>query len=139
MRTVATRRCSGPCRDGAKTWHDPVTEDPLLGAVEAWDIYNTTDDTHPIHVHLVHFRVVGHRRFDGERKRPALSGRSDGSGTNGRPAPDERGPKDTVRVPPRTRTRIVARFDRPGRYIWHCHILSHEDHEMMRPFVVREG
>jgi spore coat protein A len=58
----------------------------------------------------------------------------------GRSAPgaDERGPKDTVRVPPGTRTRIVARFDRPGRFVWHCHILSHEDHEMMRPFVVRE-
>jgi spore coat protein A len=129
----------GTVRDGAKTWHDPVTENPLLGAVEAWDVYNTTADTHPIHVHLVAYRVVGHRRFAGD---------PDANGAlkqirwleDDRPAgPDERGPKDTVRVPPNTRTRIVARFDRPGRYVWHCHILSHEDHEMMRPFVVREG
>ena len=55
------------------------------------------------------------------------------------PGQDERGPKDTVRVPPSTRTRIIARSDRPGRTFWHCHILSHEDHEMMRPFLVREG
>jgi FtsP/CotA-like multicopper oxidase with cupredoxin domain len=54
------------------------------------------------------------------------------------PRKTARGPKDTVRIPPGTRTRIVARFDRPGRFVWHCHILSHEDHEMMRPFVVRE-
>lgn len=33
-------------------------------------------------------------------------------------------------------TRIKMRFDRPGRYVWHCHILSHEDHEMMRPYHV---
>jgi spore coat protein A len=128
----------GTVRDGVRTWHDPITEDPLLGSVEAWDIYNATADAHPIHVHLVHFRVVSHRRFAGE------------VGANGAlteirwleedrpPGPDERGPKDTVRVLPGTRTRIVARFDRPGRFVWHCHILSHEDHEMMRPYVVRE-
>ena len=50
---------------------------------------------------------------------------------------DERGSKDTVRVPPGTRTRIIARFDRPGPYVWHFHILSHEDHEMMQPYIVR--
>jgi spore coat protein A len=129
----------GTVRDGAKRWHDPLTEDPLLGAVEAWDLYNTTGDTHPIHLHLVHFRVVGHRRFAGDPD-------PDGALRNIRwleddrpPGADEVGPKDTVRVAPNTRTRIVARFDRPGRYVWHCHILSHEDHEMMRPFVVREA
>jgi spore coat protein A len=83
--------------------------------------------------------VVGHRRFAGA---PEANGalRQIRWLDDDRPAgPDERGPKDTVRVPPNARTRIVARFDRPGRYVWHCHILSHEDHEMMRPFVVREG
>ena len=64
----------GTLREGAKTWHDPVTEDPLLGAVEAWDVYNTTADTHPIHVHLVHFRVVGHRRFEGEANESGVLG-----------------------------------------------------------------
>ena len=52
------RAMLGTLREGAKTWHDPVTEDPLLGAIEAWDIYNATPDTHPIHVHLVQFEVV---------------------------------------------------------------------------------
>ena len=128
----------GTLREGAKTWHDPVTEDPLLGAVEAWDIYNTTADTHPIHVHLVHFRVVGHRRFEGETNESGVLGKIRWIEDDRPPGADEHGPKDTVRVPPGTRTRIVARFDRPGRFVWHCHILSHEDHEMMRPFVVRE-
>jgi spore coat protein A, manganese oxidase len=129
----------GTVKDGAKTWHDPITEDPLLGAVEAWDLYNTTEDAHPIHVHLVHFRVVGHRRFADEPEGTGPLRQVRWLDDDRPPGPDERGPKDTVRVPPRTRTRIVARFDRPGRYVWHCHILSHEDHEMMRPFVVREG
>jgi len=128
----------GTVRDGAKTWHDPVTEDPLLGSVEAWDIYNTTADTHPIHVHLVHFRVVGHRGFGGETEENGALKEIRWLGDERPLGTDERGPKDTVRVPPKTRTRIIARFDRPGRYVWHCHILSHEDHEMMRPFVVRE-
>jgi spore coat protein A len=129
----------GTLRGGARTWHDPVTEDPLLGATEAWDIYNTTEDTHPIHVHLVQFRVAGHRRFDGEAKEGREPGKVRWLEDDRPPGPDERGPKDTVRVPPATRTRILARFDRPGRFVWHCHILSHEDHEMMRPFVVREA
>jgi spore coat protein A len=127
----------GTLREGAKTWHDPVTEDPLLGAVEAWDIFNATADTHPIHVHLVQFRVVGHRRFEGAPGESGVLGAIRWIGEDRPPGADERGLKDTVRVPPGTRTRILARFDRPGRFVWHCHILSHEDHEMMRPFVVK--
>jgi spore coat protein A len=129
----------GTLRDGVKTWHDPITEDPVLGAVEAWDIYNSTVDSHPIHLHLVHFRVVGHRSFAGDPAPDGALRTVRWVGEDRPPGADERGPKDTVRVPPRTRTRIVAGFDRPGRYVWHCHILSHEDHEMMRPFVVRES
>jgi hypothetical protein len=52
------------------------------------------------------------------------------------PAPNEAGRKDTVRVNPGEVVRIIAKFDRPGQYVWHCHILSHEDHEMMRPYYV---
>jgi spore coat protein A len=52
------------------------------------------------------------------------------------PLDNEKGPKDTVQMFPAQVTRIKARFDRPGRYVWHCHILSHEDHEMMRPYHV---
>jgi spore coat protein A len=129
----------GTVREGARTWSDPITEDPLLGSVEAWDIYNATEDTHPIHVHLVNFRVVSHRRFEGELEANGRLTEIRWLEEDRPPGPDERGPKDTVRVPPGTRTRIVAHFDRPGRFVWHCHILSHEDHEMMRPYVVREA
>jgi spore coat protein A len=129
----------GTVRDGARTWHDPITEDPLLGSTEAWDIYNTTEDAHPIHVHLVHFRVVSHCRFAGEVEGNGALREIRWLEDDRPPGPGERGPKDTVLVPPGTRTRIVARFDRPGRFVWHCHILSHEDHEMMRPYVVREA
>ena len=57
-------------------------------------------------------------------------------GTPVPPAANQRGWKDTFILPPGTRARVIAKFDRPGRYVWHCHILSHEDHEMMRPYEV---
>lgn len=127
----------GTVRQGAMNWHDPVTEDPLLDAVEVWEFFNTTPDTHPMHVHLVHFQVLGHRRFIAEVEENGVLRGVRWRENERPPLRAERGPKDTVRVPPGTCTRIVARFDRPGRFVWHCHILSHEDHEMMRPFVVR--
>jgi spore coat protein A len=127
----------GTAQKGAMSWHDPVTEDPFLGAVEIWEFFNTTPDTHPMHVHLVHFQVLGHRRFEAEVEENGVLRDVRWLEEERAPLRSERGPKDTVRVPPGTCTRIVARFDRPGRFVWHCHILSHEDHEMMRPFVVR--
>ena len=127
----------GTARDGMLTWHDPITENPTLGAVEAWDIYNTTPDTHPVHLHLVHFQIVQRQKFKARVDR--ASGRLADVRHIGQPRPPPRaeaGWKDTVRMNPGEVTRIVARFDIPGRYVWHCHILSHEDHEMMRPFHV---
>ncbi|WP_444892641.1 multicopper oxidase domain-containing protein [Microbulbifer sp. TRSA001] len=52
------------------------------------------------------------------------------------PQPEESGPKDTVIALPSQVTRVIARFDREGLYVWHCHLLSHEDYDMMRPFRV---
>jgi spore coat protein A len=127
----------GTVQKGAMNWHDPVTEDPELNAVEIWEFFNTTPDTHPMHVHLVHFQVLGHRRFEADVEDNGALRDVRWLEAERAPLRAERGPKDTVRVPPGTCTRIVARFDRPGRFVWHCHILSHEDHEMMRPFVVR--
>ena len=127
----------GTAEKGALHWNDPVTENPALGAVEAWDFYNTTPDTHPVHIHLVQFRVVSRRRF--EAKVSEENGRLADVRFTGPPLPpppEESGWKDTVRANPGEVTRVVARFDRPGRYVWHCHILSHEDHEMMRPYHV---
>jgi spore coat protein A, manganese oxidase len=103
-------------------WMDPVTEHPSLGATETWEIHNFTADAHPIHIHEVMFQVVD--REGNERLEP--------SG----PEAWEAGFKDTVIAYPGQVTSVKARFDLPGRYVWHCHIVEHEDNEMMRPYRV---
>jgi spore coat protein A len=102
-------------------WDDPITETPTVGAVEVWEIHNFTVDAHPIHIHEVQFQVVNREPFGGA-DRP--------------PEPWESGDKDTVIAYPKEVTRVKARFDIPGLFVWHCHILEHEDHEMMRPLRV---
>ncbi len=116
-------------------WSMPVTENPVLDSTEIWELANTTDDSHPIHLHLVRFQILDRRSFDVaaywnsgqlKYKAPAVA-----------PAPGESGWKDTVRADPGMVTRIIAKFEGyAGRYVWHCHILEHEDNEMMRPFDV---
>jgi FtsP/CotA-like multicopper oxidase with cupredoxin domain len=106
-------------------WADAITENPALGATEVWEIYNYTMDAHPIHVHEVMFEVVDRQPFD--MATGAL-------GPRRAPEPAERGLKDTVIAYPGEITRIKATFDLPGLYVWHCHIVEHEDNEMMRPF-----
>ena len=100
-------------------WSDLITENPVPGQTEEWEIHNFTEDAHPIHVHLVKFKVLGR-------------------GADGMQAPEawETGFKDTVIAYPGEITRIKAQFDLPGFYVWHCHIVEHEDNEMMRPFHV---
>ena len=118
-----------------KAWMDALTENPERNAVEIWEIYNFTADAHPIHVHQTMFQVVD---------RQALQTDADGVSTPpatpvGTPAPPEvweTGFKDTVIAYPGQVTRIKVFFDLPGLYVWHCHILSHEDNEMMRPICV---
>ncbi|ARF59215.1 bilirubin oxidase [Streptomyces gilvosporeus] len=102
-------------------WDDPVTENPAVGTTEVWEIHNFTADAHPIHIHEVQFQVVDRQR-SGHPAQP--------------PEPWERGLKDTVVAYPGMVTRVKARFDRRGRYVWHCHMLEHEDNEMMRPYLV---
>lgn len=117
------------------TWGDSITEKPRLGTVEIWELINTTPDTHPIHVHLVQFQILDRQSFDVD----ALTERGE-LVLLGDPIPpdaNERGLKDTVRANPGQVTRIIARFcDFPGVFPWHCHILEHEDHEMMRRYEV---
>ncbi|HXV76204.1 MAG TPA: multicopper oxidase [Candidatus Polarisedimenticolaceae bacterium] len=103
-----------------------VTENPTVGATEEWEIYNFTADAHPIHLHLVRFQVVDRRLFDGSPS------------PNGSPRPWEAGFKDTVLAFPGEITTIRAKFDVAGLYVWHCHIVEHEDNEMMRPYVVSD-
>lgn len=116
-------------------WDDPVTEKPLLNTIEVWRLINLTVDTHPIHLHLVQFQILDRQPFDVPLFEssgmlvftdPAIP-----------PDPNENGWKDTVRANPGEVTRIIARFGPfTGDYVWHCHILEHEDHDMMRPYTV---
>jgi FtsP/CotA-like multicopper oxidase with cupredoxin domain len=102
-------------------WDDPITENPNEGDIEVWEIHNHTMDAHPIHIHEVMFEVVNRESMD-----EVVRG----------PEPWETGVKDTVIAFPDEITRIKALFDLPGQYVWHCHIVEHEDNEMMRPYSV---
>ncbi len=114
-------------------WADPVTENPALGATEVWEIYNFTADAHPMHVHEVTFETVNRQalatNLDGEATAPATL-----VGDPRAPEAWENGFKDTVIAYPGEVTRIKARFNNPGQFAWHCHIVEHEDNEMMRPY-----
>ena len=117
--TLGTLKASGePVPFG---WSDPITENPALNAIEIWELHNFTEDAHPIHIHEVQFQVVDRQPFDGNPREPE---------------PWEGRFKDTVIAYPGEITRVKARFDLPGLYVWHCHIVEHEDNEMMRPYSV---
>jgi spore coat protein A, manganese oxidase len=116
-------------------WSMPVTENPALDSTEIWGLVNTTDDAHPIHLHLVRFQILDRRSFDVAAY--WTKGEIKYTGHVVPPEASEAGWKDTVRADPGMVTRIITRFEGfPGRYVWHCHILEHEDNEMMRPFDV---
>jgi len=118
-----------------KMWGDPITEVPRLNDTEIWEIFNTTVDAHPIHLHLVRFEVVNRQGLD---PTALLAGNLVPIGTPVAPNPNEAGFKDTVLALPGQVTRIKAKFDIAGLYVWHCHIVEHEDNEMMRPFIVNK-
>jgi spore coat protein A len=116
-------------------WHDPVSEKPLLDSVEIWEIVNTTEDSHPIHLHLVRFQILDRRPFNEAWYFRIRELRF--SGPAEPPEPYERGWKDTVRAHSNTVTRFIVKFEGyAGRYVWHCHVLEHEDNDMMRPYEV---
>jgi spore coat protein A len=116
-------------------WDMPVTEKPVLDSTEIWELVNTTDDSHPIHLHLVRFQLLDRRSFNEllffrTRQLSYVAPAEP-------PEPWETGWKDTVRAHSNMVTRIIVKFEGyPGRYVWHCHILEHEDNEMMRPYEV---
>ena len=123
--------------NGAR-WHMPVTENPVLNSTEIWSFLNLTDDSHPIHLHMVRFQILDRRPFDLTIYQ--LTKKVVYTGPPLDLTPDERGWKDTVRIDPLTITRIIVRFEGyTGRYVWHCHMLEHEDNEMMRPYEVVAG
>jgi FtsP/CotA-like multicopper oxidase with cupredoxin domain len=117
-----------------RMWMDAVTENPAVGATEVWEYYNTTADAHPMHIHEITFEVVNRQGLvldhdTGEVIQPVQL-----VGSPTPPEPWENGLKDTVIAYPGQVTRVKAQFKTPGQYVWHCHIVEHEDNEMMRPF-----
>jgi len=119
-------------------WSMPVTERPLLDSTEIWNFINLTDDTHPIHLHLVRFQILDRRPFDLQVYQ--LTKKLVWTGPPIPPDANEMGWKDTVRAVPTLVTRIIVKFEGyPGRYVWHCHVLEHEDNEMMRPYDILES
>ncbi|MEY2874598.1 MAG: hypothetical protein RLZZ373_1969 [Pseudomonadota bacterium] len=136
---------TGASNLGTQGFNDPATETPRLGSTEVWEFWNTTVDAHPVHLHLVKFRIKNRQAFAGTIQSTAMRNGWTGvqlqpgatlSGAVLAPAATENGWKDTVICPPGQVTRIVATFDRPGKFVYHCHILSHEDHDMMRWYQV---
>jgi spore coat protein A, manganese oxidase len=126
----------GTFENGVLQWHDPITENPKLNDTEIWEIYNNTMDAHPIHLHLVSTQLVNRQRFLADVDENGKPSNLRMIGQPKLPAPEERGWKDTWVMYPGEVTRVIANFDMEGLYVWHCHILSHEDHEMMRPYFV---
>jgi spore coat protein A len=136
---------TGVANQGTLSLHDPITETPTVGTSEVWEFWNTTVDSHPVHMHLVDFRVLNRQAFNGSVGAKVMSNGWDGvvlqpgaaliGAAVAAPA-TEQGAKDTVVCPSGQVTRIVVNFKRRGTYVYHCHILSHEEHDMMRFYKV---
>jgi spore coat protein A, manganese oxidase len=138
--------------DGVHFEDGPITELPTAGTVEEWVYVNLTADTHPMHTHLVTFQVIGRTPFDATAYEEANEGAHGvpggidpapfATGPMEPPDPSERGFKDTVKANPGYFTTIRAKFElptgvtAPQHYVHHCHIVEHEDNDMMRPFTV---
>jgi spore coat protein A len=128
-----------------KHWDDPISEDPKAGSTEIWSFANTTGDVHPMHLHLVQFQVLNRQPFDIQTY--LQSGKMVFTSIPIPPESNERPAwKDTIKTYSGYLTRVIARFDLPAgtqakpgeefRYVWHCHVLEHEDNEMMRPYKI---
>jgi len=151
IQTIGTFKQHGFNNQGNPTWGraylDKSTENPKSGDVEVWQIMNLTGDTHPIHFHLVNVQLIQRQPFSGDPSSWSYSG------PEIPPDPNEIGWKETVRMNPGEVTTIIMQFNLPNlptaamrnavsprtggkEYVWHCHILEHEEHDMMRPLIV---
>jgi FtsP/CotA-like multicopper oxidase with cupredoxin domain len=113
-------------------WSDPITENPSVGDTEVWEFYNATADAHPMHIHESFFQVVNRQAILVDEEHGTVQVAPGSSPRD--PEPWEAGWKDTVTAYPGEVTRVKIRFEQAGQYVWHCHIVSHEDNEMMRPY-----
>ncbi|SDH03341.1 Multicopper oxidase with three cupredoxin domains (includes cell division protein FtsP and spore coat protein CotA) [Pseudomonas benzenivorans] len=130
--TLAGDPAEAPAAWNKRLWMEPVSENPALGATEVWELYNATGDAHPMHIHEVAFEVIDRQDIlvDEQAETVQLA-----PGSLPTPAePWETGFKDTVIAYPGQVTRLRAQFNTPGQFVWHCHIVEHEDNEMMRPY-----
>ena len=130
--TVAGDPNTAPGTWTKRLWMEAITENPAVGATEVWEFYNATGDAHPMHVHEVVFQVLNRQDIfvnEVTQEVQVVEGSVPQS-----PEPWETGFKDTVTAFPGQVTRIKALFKTPGQYVWHCHIVEHEDNEMMRPY-----
>jgi FtsP/CotA-like multicopper oxidase with cupredoxin domain len=115
-----------------RMWSEAVTENPAIGATEIWEFYNATADAHPMHIHEVLFEVVDRQDIfvdEATQQFQVVPGSLPLP-----PQPWEIGFKDTVIAYPGQVTRVKATFTTGGQFVWHCHIVEHEDNEMMRPY-----
>ena len=118
-------------------YHDPASEKPSLDSIEIWNFINATPIQHPIHLHLIQFKILERRPFD--RNIFLETGKIVWTGPAEPPREYERGWKDVVRADVDMVTSIAMHWkDHVGNYIWHCHFLEHEDHDMMRPITIIE-
>jgi len=138
-----------PSAGFGRRYDSPVTENPRSGATEVWEIFNTTADVHPMHFHLVNVQVINRQPFQ-VSSLGSTQGGVNFTGPATPAEPNETGWKETVMMFPGTVTRIIMQFNLPAvpfivppsprtggnEYVWHCHILEHEEHDMMRPLVV---
>jgi spore coat protein A len=129
-----------------RTYLDTPTETPAADAVEIWEIANLTADTHPIHFHLVNVQILARQAINVK----SYAGVPNMMGPPAAPDPNELGWKETVRMNPGEVIWVIAKYDLPNvpfpvpvsprtgghEYVWHCHILEHEEHDMMRPLIV---
>ena len=108
-------------------WMQSMTEYPVINTTEIWRIYNTTGDAHPMHVHLVQFEIVGREPIDPNV--PLIVGSV--------PQAWETSRKDVVISYPGEILIIKMIFNKSGLYVWHCHMIDHEDNEIMRPMYIK--
>jgi FtsP/CotA-like multicopper oxidase with cupredoxin domain len=126
-------------RTVARQFEDTVNWFVAYGSTEVWSVINLTEDTHPFHVHLVQFQALSRDLYNKDGFNPETGGTTSPVFFQGHGSLDanEMGWKDTVRVNPGELVSIAATFDGfTGRFMYHCHLLEHEDHDMMRPFIV---
>jgi FtsP/CotA-like multicopper oxidase with cupredoxin domain len=130
--TVAGDPAAGLAPIIPQMWSEPIIENPELGQTEVWEFYNVTEDAHPMHIHEVLFEVINRQAIHVEEESHEVQ--IEPGSLPRPPEPWEAGWKDTVTAYPGEVTRVKMKFEQAGQYVWHCHIVSHEDNEMMRPY-----